>query len=407
MSRIFQALARTTNEAAELARKLAPVAASVVAEAAPATANDRAAGEEPEAPKPPLRLPRVVEWKPPSERPAPVELGATAPRRDGPVPMMRQPEMHGRLAPVVAIPADRGVETEQHPAADEREPEAHIEHEAAAPALETAPVAEPAEPEPPAAPRETGHLVKMPSTATQHHDVRRLPVTASSSRPILPFDLGDTAVNEGYRKIRTQLLKAPSEPRVIVVASPAQGDGKTLTSINLAGALALKHDVSVALVDADLRRGAVASSCGLPQGPGLGDYLSGRALMEDSIIRVDQLPNLFIMTAGDYRTNPVELLDSSRWKTLVTALRKRFRFVIIDVPPMGSLADYDLVEALSDGVLLVVRQDHTTRTAVHNALRSIPEGKRLGVILNAATSSFFTRRSGYGMYGNSYTMAVE
>lgn len=383
MSRIFQALARTTSEAADLARKLTPNDDAAPSDASPAVETGEEAPQKPAA----LRMPRVVEWKPPSERQSAVEMGATAPRRDSPVPIF-PPAPESRLAPVVPIPAER--ERDHDAPSAEFQPEASAE--TAAPAA-----------------RDTGHLVRLPVTvaAPQPQEIRRLAVTASSSRPILPFDLGDTAVNEGYRKIRTQLLQAPAQPRVIVVASAAQGDGKTLTSINLAGALALKHDVTVALVDADLRRGAIASSCGLPQGPGLGDYLSGRARMEDTLVRVDQLPNLFIMTAGDYRTNPVELLDSPRWPALVSALSRRFRFVIIDVPPMGTLADYDLAEAVSDGVLLVVRQDHTTRTAVHNALKAIPAAKRLGVVLNAATSSFFSRRGGYGMYRNSYMIAPE
>ena len=66
---------------------------------------------------------------------------------------------------------------------------------------------------------------------------------------------------------------------------------------------------------------------------------------------------------------------------LIENLRQRFRFVILDVPPMGSLADYDLVEAASDGVILVVRQDHTTRSAVQSALMAIPAVKRLGIVI--------------------------
>lgn len=336
MSKIFQALAKTNPGASAFDR--AP------AEAPPSS-------ETPSAPKPSLRMPRVVEWRPPN--------------------------------------------------ADPSEPEA--EPHQAAPAPEPESLAPPPQPQEEPS-RESGLLLRLPKPAPTPAVIRTITVTAAGSKPILPFDLGDSAVNEGYRKIRTQLLQAPTEPRVLVVTSPSQGDGKTLTSINLAGALALKHDITCVLVDADLRRGDIAASCGLPEGPGLGDYLSGRCRLEDALIRVEQLPNLYIITSGEYRINPVELLDSPRWQALLENLRRRFRFVVVDVPPMGSLADYDLVEAASDGVILVVRQDHTNRKAVQTALESIPPIKRLGVILNAAGAPIFARRGGFGQIESNYTI---
>lgn len=358
MSRIFQALAKTTSDAAELARRFPanPTPADNDGDA------DQQHSDQPppaELRPPPLRMPRVVEWRPPGLR-----REAAAVENKPPTP---QPEIEpaAEQPPAQASEDESGGETDK---------------------------------------TETGLLVRLPRPTTPPAVIRKLPVKAAAGRPILPFDLGDSVVNEGYRKIRTQLLQAPTEPRVIVVSSPSQGDGKTLTSINLAGALALKHDVQCVLVDADLRRGDIATSCGLPEGPGLGDYLSGRCRIEDALIRVDQLPNLFIITSGEYRTNPVELLDSARWHTLIENLRQRFRFVILDVPPMGSLADYDLVEAASDGVILVVRQDHTTRSAVQSALQAIPPAKRLGIVMNAADTPAYARRGGYGDYRNDYTI---
>ncbi len=408
MSRIFDALAKSTGGAAELARRwmpqvapdppepepiMEPVAVAVeapVAVAEPAlpepalsepaealNGNGQAHAMEVEQEEPAIGKPRLVEWRPPMERNGAKgrewdrdwEWERPAPPRKDP------PKMYPPPAPYSEEP---------HPAPPPR---------ASAP------------PPPPSGERhESGLVVHLPKPSPAPAVIRNLPVTAASDRPILPFDLGDSVVNEGYRKIRTQLLQTPTEPRVIVISSPSQGDGKTLTSINLAGALALKHDINCVLLDADLRRGDIAASCGLPEGPGLGDYLSGRCRLEDALIRVQQLPNLFVITSGEYRTNPVELLDSPRWLSLLDNLRERFRFVIIDVPPMGSLADYDLVEAASDGVILVVRQDHTTRNAVHSALQSVPPAKRLGIIMNAAVNPSYARRAGYGNHPNSYSI---
>lgn len=412
MSRIFDALAKSTGGVTELARKWLPqvpletpqvpadadggdaaqpsvMAAAAIPEAAqarsvpsahtaeaPAAVADEAEVAEPaEAGPSSSRKPRLVEWRPPLER----NGGSYAREWEKPAPVRRESPKTFPVAESAAVPAH-----DPFPA----------------------PAARPAPASPATERHESGLVLHLPKPAPPPVAIRNLPVTAASSRPILPFDLGDSVVNEGYRKIRTQLLQVPSEPRVIVISSPSQGDGKTLTSINLAGALALKHDINCVLVDADLRRGDVAASCGLPEGPGLGDYLGGRCRLEDTLIRVQQLPNLFVITSGEYRANPVELLDSPRWLALLDSLRQRFRFVIIDVPPMGSLADYDLVEAASDGVILVVRQDHTTRTALHSALQSVPAAKRLGIIMNSAVNPAYARRGGYGNYPPGYTMGA-
>ncbi len=226
--------------------------------------------------------------------------------------------------------------------------------------------------------------------------VRRLEIRASFQRPILPFNLQDAAASEGYRRIRTRLLLSKANPQVIVVTSPNPGDGKTLTSANLACAFALQPDLNVLLIDADLRMGGIAATFGMPRGPGLGDYLDGRCTVEDALIRAGQFPNLCLMTSGEHRSNPVELLDSARWRNLIAGLRQSFQFIFIDVPPMEILADYELAEQAGDGALLVVRENHTDRRAMRNALAAIPKGKMLGVVMNDAADFFAGKRAVYG-----------
>lgn len=94
--------------------------------------------------------------------------------------------------------------------------------------------------------------------------LRTLPVRIPADAPILPFQPGHSHEGEQYRIARTKIIQHPNQPRAIVVTSAGSGDGKTVTAINLAGALALKSDAQVMLVDADLRRSSIASLLGLP-----------------------------------------------------------------------------------------------------------------------------------------------
>src|SRR5882762_5397877 len=92
---------------------------------------------------------------------------------------------------------------------------------------------------------------------------RIVSLRVSALAPILPFseEVHSTA-SEQYRIIRTKILHYPSKPRLIVVSGACTGDGKTITSINLAASLSLKANVAVLLVDTDLRRPRIAELLG-------------------------------------------------------------------------------------------------------------------------------------------------
>ncbi len=223
---------------------------------------------------------------------------------------------------------------------------------------------------------------------TAANEVRVLPVRIRADAPILPFQAGHSRVGEQYRIARTKIIQHPDQPRLIVVSSAGSGDGKTVNAINLAGALALKNDSQVMLVEADMRRPNMASLLGLPSQPGLSEYLCGKCGFEDMIIRVEQFPNLCFVPAGRAGANPTELLDSQRWSEACEEFRRRNRFVIFDAPPLGTVADYDLIEANCDGVVFVVRPDLTNRKACLEKLASVPKDKLIGVLMNCAEDWF-------------------
>jgi capsular exopolysaccharide synthesis family protein len=178
---------------------------------------------------------------------------------------------------------------------------------------------------------------------------------------------------------------------MIVVSSPTTGDGKTITAINLAGALAQRSDEQILLLDADFRRAMVHVCLGLPQEPGLAEVLAGEAEFEDTVYRVEQLPNLYILPAGTAGERPSELLDSSSWRTFGERIRDQFHRVVVDCPPVEAVADYDLITAVCDGVVLVVRPDHTDRKLCMGALKTVGQ-KLIGVLINDAIEWFLWKR---------------
>lgn len=226
--------------------------------------------------------------------------------------------------------------------------------------------------------RAAGHP-ESPSTPQTHRVVR---LDAGSSKHILPFDGVDKVTAERYRILRTNVLRAAAPHSAIGITSVSPGDGKTTTSINLAGALALKNELRVLLVDADLRRRGVALMLGIEQKPGLAEILAGECGPEEGIVAAGNLPGLFILPAGAPTSSPAELLDSAALAHLAADLREQFSYVVFDTTPVGVVADYSLVEKVCDHTMLVVRPDHTVRKPCFDALEKVQRDKFLGVVLN-------------------------
>jgi capsular exopolysaccharide synthesis family protein len=231
-------------------------------------------------------------------------------------------------------------------------------------------------------------------------DMRRVPIqVASNSAVILARGL-DHRVSEQYRLIRTKIVQHPAHPKMLLVTSPGPGDGKTISSLNIAGILALRDDANVLLLEADFRRPTVSTKLGLPVEPGLANCLRGSCTLQDAIVRVEQFPNLYVLPVGKSDVNPAELLDTERWQSVCATVRRHFDYVIVDTPPIGSVADYDLIAAKCDGVIVVVRPDHTDRTLCMAAFEQIPIDKRLGVVMNCAEEWFLWRTNESYYYGS-------
>ena len=188
---------------------------------------------------------------------------------------------------------------------------------------------------------------------------------------------------EQYRQLRTRLAHAEgaSNLRTVLVTSPQKGEGKSVTSANLALTMAQELQRRVVIVEADLRKPSMQQLFGLPPGPGLTDYLSGAAELKD-VLRFLPDHNLTVLHAGSTATNPAELLGSTAMRRLLDTLRTRFDRVILDTPPVLPLADVAVLAPLVDGALMVVRAGVTPKPAIENALRAFDSSRLLGIVLN-------------------------
>ena len=191
-------------------------------------------------------------------------------------------------------------------------------------------------------------------------------------------------VAEAYRTVRTNLSfsRPDNPPRTILVTSAVPQEGKTTTTANLAITLAQMGGKTL-IVDSDLRRPAIRKVFNLESKEGLTDYLIGKGAL-DALIRTTDIPNLYILPAGQIPPNPSEVLGSQRMKELVAELSRRFEMVFFDSPPVVAVTDAAVLSRYTDGVVLVVQSGATDREAVARAktLLGNVQANLLGLVLN-------------------------
>ena len=196
------------------------------------------------------------------------------------------------------------------------------------------------------------------------------------------FD-GDGAIADGYYALRSNLAFSPgAAPKVILVTSPLNGDGKTVTAANLAASLAQKGG-RVLVVDADLRAGRLADVFGVPSAPGLAELLAGDADPASATRRVSQSggDSFELLPAGRHSASSTELLSGAG--SLIERLRGQYDYVVIDSPAVNVARDAQLISTASDLVLLVVRAGVTDRESVLYAREQLADSAAvIGSVLN-------------------------
>jgi capsular exopolysaccharide synthesis family protein len=199
---------------------------------------------------------------------------------------------------------------------------------------------------------------------------------------------------EAFRSLRTSiLLSASPVPKLILITSAFPGEGKTSTTINLGATLASLGS-KVLILDCDMRRPACHRSTGVENKPGFVQCLTGHVHLSEAILPVPGVANLSVIPCGPIPPNPAEILSSPTAGELFQRLRNQFEYVLVDSPPLLSVADSRILSTLTDAVVLVVRAYETSYEVVRRA-RALLYGAGAR-ILGVALNNVDLRRDGYG-----------
>lgn len=205
---------------------------------------------------------------------------------------------------------------------------------------------------------------------------------------------------EAYRALRTRIQYSKVDwetNRTILITSSSPQEGKTVSSVNIAGSFAQTGKKTV-IVDCDLRKPRVHKLLNQYKSPGLVDHIFERAAYED-IIRKTGLDDLYFIPAGTIPTNPSEILSSRQFVALIEKLKKEFEIIVIDSPPILAVTDAEILSRIAGVSVLVAAADKTETEVIKKAAELLDNNQSsfIGVMLNN-----FVYRNGYGSYYKNY-----
>lgn len=195
---------------------------------------------------------------------------------------------------------------------------------------------------------------------------------------------------EAYRNLRSSLLYMATQgkrPKVLVVTSAIPGDGKSMTTANLAITMALSGS-RVLLIDADMRKGLLHQRLGLQPTPGLNEVLTNQAPAAQAIVSTS-VTNLFLLPRGNPARNPGEMFLSPATHALIKELAAQFDYVIFDTAPVMAADDVTSLSPHVEGVLFVIRANYTSGRIARAALDLLyqREVSVLGLVFNGVQSN--------------------
>jgi len=220
-------------------------------------------------------------------------------------------------------------------------------------------------------------------------EVENMTMHPNNSR-IITYWNPDTPIAEEYRKLKTVLLRMTREEfrNVIMVTSSVSGEGKSVTSANLAVMLAREYGQTVLLIDCDLRRPSLHEYLGITPRFGLADCLEDRIDPGRAIVKTG-IQKLSFISAGKKVENPGELLSSHRMKEFLSEMKHRYqdRYIIIDTAPILLFAETQAISMLVDGVLVVVKEGSATLKAITQMFEVLKGSTVLGIVYNDASAT--------------------
>ncbi len=215
------------------------------------------------------------------------------------------------------------------------------------------------------------------------------------------------AASEAYKLLRTNLMFSFSDSEhchVVGMTSSYRGEGKSLTSINLAYTLA-ETGKEVLLIEGDMRLPTLSGRLQLKPSPGLSNLLVGMNSVSEAF-QIFSVPleekeiKVNVMVSGDIPPNPSELLGSKRMESLMGVLRKHYDYIILDLPPVTMVTDALVASKLVDGIVVVVRSNHAVQGALAETIRQLKlvDARILGFAFNGSTDAGGGYYKGKGYY---------
>ena len=212
-----------------------------------------------------------------------------------------------------------------------------------------------------------------------------------------------SAIAESFRSIRTniQYLASDKIEKVICITSSIGGEGKTFVAMNLASIFSITRGKTI-LIGADMRKPKIFNDFNLSNDVGLSSYLSNQNT-KDEVIQKTEFENLDIILSGPIPPNPSELLSLEKMKDFIEELKKTYKHIIIDTPPIGLVTDGLVLMKYSDINIYVVRQNFTTKEMLNNFNETIIKNNvlNMNLIVNDISNDKTSHGYGYG-YGNTY-----
>ena len=190
-------------------------------------------------------------------------------------------------------------------------------------------------------------------------------------------------------------------PKVIHVTSARPGEGKTTIATSLAISAA-SAGLKVVLVDADLRHCAASRIFKLEQDRGLVDVLTGAATTDEVSAFYEDV-KVTVIPAGSKSLNPPDVLGSERMKQLISRLKDKFDYVVLDTPPVGPVVDSVIVANIADKTIFVIKWASTPRELIYSSIQQLTTNKRVaGIVFNSVKERRAKKYGGAYYYGKSY-----
>ena len=212
--------------------------------------------------------------------------------------------------------------------------------------------------------------------------------------------------SEAYKMLRTKVQFSFADEKncyVVGVSSALAGEGKSITSANLAYSMS-QLNKKVLLVDCDMRKPSIFSKLGLNAAPGISNYLTRQADYEKVLQKYSDEENravFNVITAGNNPPNPVELLSSNRMSKALEKFKAEYDYIILDLPPIGEVTDAMAASKYTDGMIIVSRMNYGNRNMLADALGEFDfvDAKILGIVATCTSEA----SKGYGKgYGRGY-----